>query len=179
MDRKMKSKIKYAGQEIHEIGRKPSAEFIAQTVAVAKVKGDSSAAATVSDTEGKWFAVQANDNRVTQASLAGRRFGTDNQLPGYLLVQSKDIARDAPKITDNPGAVGILTRAGEGDDREYAEISAEQITNIKSPGDLKATAEVLPFPRNRRGGKRVKARKKAAWRRLRVYGTADKQKAAR
>jgi hypothetical protein len=177
MEERMRTRgpIKFRGQEPEEVGQKPSPEHIAQAIADAKVRGNQDEAASVSDTEGKWYAVQSGQQQIAQASLAGRRFGTDNPLPGYVLIHSKDISKDAEKINDTPGAVGILTRAGTD---QYAEISADEIANIKSGSDQEETALILPFPKNRRGGKRVKARKKAAWRRLRVYGTADKSKAA-
>lgn len=139
----------------------------ANELAIRGVRLNPDQAATFSpDDGGKWFAVKTGNQEATQAALAGRRFGTLSipEIRGYTLVRSADIRRDVLKLKKNPGATKILTRPeAETGEPEFAPIREEEIAKIGTGGSEK----IVAAPRKHRGGKKVRKRQRAAWRKMR------------
>jgi hypothetical protein len=129
--------------KLQEGDKRPSAEQMANVRAVEQVKGDASKAATFIEGPASWYAVEAN-RLTTQAAIAGRRFGTDSKVPGYVLVRSGNIEADALKLADVEGAGKVLKLAGA-EKYEYAKtakISEADIAKIGTGPVAKPTAEI-------------------------------------
>lgn len=128
---KRRGPIRYRLQDDADLGKKPSAAYVANLLSVDQMLADPNEGAA-QEGDGQWYIlrVRPGSEHVAASYLAGRRFGiyvperkTGMPLfPGYVFVFSRDIVKDHRRIVATEDAISIMRCP---DSQSYAQVQID------------------------------------------------------